>query len=87
VAYTAEKPLSFDFCFRHIGIYGYRVKSLHQFVGWPQAPLENIEKLEQLRVMFNGGIIHVDEALSAVPGGVDTQPDLDRVRQILEGRQ
>src|SRR5690606_23115595 len=33
---------------RHIGIYAYRVKLLHQFVGWPMAPLEDTEKLEQL---------------------------------------
>ncbi|GAB1259848.1 3-deoxy-manno-octulosonate cytidylyltransferase [Aurantivibrio plasticivorans] len=72
-------------CFRHIGIYGYRVKLLNDFVSWPMAPLENIEKLEQLRILHNGGAIHVDVACQPVPGGVDTQMDLARVRQRFEG--
>ncbi|WP_045859944.1 3-deoxy-manno-octulosonate cytidylyltransferase [Teredinibacter purpureus] len=70
---------------RHIGIYAYRVKLLHEFVQWPISVLENIEKLEQLRILANGLNIHVEDACEYVPGGVDTQEDLDRVRtEILE---
>lgn len=69
--------------YRHIGIYAYRVKLLHDFVRWPLAPLENIEKLEQLRVLWQGEGIHVDEASVAVPGGVDTAEDLEYVRGIV----
>ena len=69
---------------RHIGIYAYRVELLHRFVTWPQAQLEQIESLEQLRVLANGEAIHVQEACAPVPGGVDTEADLLRVKQLLE---
>lgn len=69
---------------RHIGIYAYRVKLLHQFVGWPMAPLEDTEKLEQLRVLWQGHRIHVDESCKEVPAGVDTAEDLQRVRELME---
>ncbi|MAN53041.1 MULTISPECIES: 3-deoxy-manno-octulosonate cytidylyltransferase [unclassified Marinimicrobium] len=68
---------------RHIGIYAYRVGLLHRFVTWDQAPLERFESLEQLRVMWQGESIHVAEACRPVPGGVDTELDLDRVRRLL----
>lgn len=69
---------------RHIGIYAYRVALLHKFVCWEPAPLEQIESLEQLRVMWHGQVIHVAEAVIAVPGGVDTEADLQRVKLLLE---
>lgn len=68
---------------RHIGIYAYRVAFLHQFVRWSPAPLEQIEALEQLRAMANGVRIHVAPACQLVPGGVDTEEDLRRVRARL----
>lgn len=64
---------------RHIGIYAYRVAALRAYVGWPAAPLEVIESLEQLRFLANGVAIHVAAACAEVPGGVDTQADLDAV--------
>jgi 3-deoxy-manno-octulosonate cytidylyltransferase (CMP-KDO synthetase) len=69
---------------RHIGIYAYRVALLHRFVTWQPAPLEKIESLEQLRVMWNGEVIHIAEAVVAVPGGVDTEEDLQRIKKLLE---
>jgi 3-deoxy-manno-octulosonate cytidylyltransferase (CMP-KDO synthetase) len=69
---------------RHIGIYAYRVGLLHKFVTWLPAPLEKIESLEQLRVMWNGQVIHIAEAIIAVPGGVDTEEDLQRIKSLLE---
>jgi len=69
---------------RHIGIYAYRVDLLNRFVAWPQAPLEKIESLEQLRVLWQGAVIHVAEACALVPGGVDTEEDLQRVKALLE---
>jgi 3-deoxy-manno-octulosonate cytidylyltransferase (CMP-KDO synthetase) len=69
---------------RHIGIYAYRVELLHRFVTWPQAQLEVIESLEQLRVLAQGEAIHVQESCVPVPGGVDTEADLVRVKQLLE---
>ena len=66
---------------RHIGIYAYRVALLNRFITWDMAPLESIECLEQLRVLWNGELIHVAEAIDTVPAGVDTQQDLERVRE------
>ena len=64
---------------RHIGIYAYRVALLHRFVNWPVAPLEALESLEQLRFMWQGVKIHVQPAQVDVPGGVDTEADLQAV--------
>lgn len=69
---------------RHIGIYAYRVALLNEYVHWPVAPLEHMELLEQLRVLWNGHSIHVAEACVEVPGGVDTEADLLRIKAILE---
>lgn len=52
---------------RHLGVYGYRADTLHQFPGWPQTPLESIESLEQLRLLENGVRIRMTEGL---PTGV-----------------
>jgi 3-deoxy-manno-octulosonate cytidylyltransferase (CMP-KDO synthetase) len=72
--------------FRHIGIYAYRTRFLHEYVTWSPAPQEALEQLEQLRALHNGVSIHVAVAGAPVPGGVDTQADLDQVRRLLEGQ-
>jgi len=71
--------------FRHIGLYAYRVEMLRQFVTWPPAPQELLEKLEQLRVLHNGVGVHVDLACEPVPAGIDTEADLEAVRRLLAG--
>lgn len=68
---------------RHIGIYAYRTGLLHRFVGWPPAPMEQVEQLEQLRALHHGVGIHVAPACAPVPAGVDTVTDLEVVRNIL----
>jgi 3-deoxy-manno-octulosonate cytidylyltransferase (CMP-KDO synthetase) len=68
---------------RHIGIYAYRVEFLHRFIEWPMGQLERLEKLEQLRALENGVGIHVDEACTDIPVGVDTAEDLERVRVLI----
>ncbi|MBH5330135.1 3-deoxy-manno-octulosonate cytidylyltransferase [Eikenella sp. S3360] len=65
---------------RHIGLYAYRVGFLHQYVGLPPSPLEAIESLEQLRVLWHGGKIAVTVCDNAPAAGVDTAEDLQRVR-------
>lgn len=67
--------------YRHIGIYGYRVDVLHQYVSWPVCALERAESLEQLRALDNGILIHCAETQCGIPGGVDTAADLARVRE------
>ncbi|GAA6130428.1 3-deoxy-manno-octulosonate cytidylyltransferase [Halopseudomonas sabulinigri] len=69
---------------RHIGIYAYKVGFLHDYVTWPASPLESAESLEQLRALWFGVRIHVADACIALPAGVDTQADLERVRALLE---
>lgn len=69
---------------RHIGIYAYRVSTLNAFVGWDQADLEIQEKLEQLRALHNGIKIHMALSCEPVPAGVDTEKDLQAVRDYLE---
>lgn len=70
--------------YRHIGIYGYRVRLLSDFVRWEPAPAEQSESLEQLRALYNGAKIHVEEALERPPAGVDTEADLQRLRHWME---
>jgi 3-deoxy-manno-octulosonate cytidylyltransferase (CMP-KDO synthetase) len=69
---------------RHVGIYAYRSRFLHQYIAWSPAPLERLEQLEQLRALYHGVPIHVERAVEPVPGGVDTQEDLDKVRARFE---
>jgi 3-deoxy-manno-octulosonate cytidylyltransferase (CMP-KDO synthetase) len=65
---------------RHIGLYAYRNDFLKSYPLLPMSPLEQIEALEQLRVLWNGHAIavHVTDASPAL--GVDTLEDLVRVR-------
>lgn len=71
-------------CYRHIGIYAYRVGVLRKFVTWPVAAIEAIERLEQLRALYNGVAIHVSIAPTRIPPGVDTPEDLAAVRAFLK---
>lgn len=68
---------------RHIGMYAYRVATLKQLASLPIAVVEGLEKLEQLRALWNGVHIQVAAIESAPSHGVDTQSDLDRVRQLM----
>jgi len=70
--------------FRHIGIYGYRVSVLSDFVRWVPAPTEQVEALEQLRALYNGAAVHVDIADRPPAPGVDTVEDLERVRKLMD---
>ena len=74
---SAPRPL------RHIGLYGYRVGFLKRFPALSASPLETIESLEQLRVLWHGHRIAVLIS-DARPGpGVDTAEDLARVRALV----
>jgi len=69
---------------RHIGLYAYRAGFLRRFPGLTPAPLEQLEALEQLRVLWHGELIAVFIADQAPPAGVDTPEDLARVRARFE---
>ncbi len=68
---------------RHIGLYAYRAGALRRYCTQPQAALEQVECLEQLRALFLGMRIAVEVSASAPPPGVDTPEDLERLRQAL----
>ena len=68
---------------RHLGIYAYRAGFIRQYVGWQPSELEQVEALEQLRVLWHGERIHVAIALETPPAGVDTPEDLARVQAFL----
>jgi len=71
--------------YKHFGIYGYRKEFLRGYKSMPASYLEKFEKLEQLRAISNGHKIKVIRAeIDSV--GVDTQSDLDRVREIVAKR-
>jgi len=65
---------------RHVGLYAYRNDFLQTYPRLAPAPLEAIEALEQLRVLWHGYPIAVHVTGSAPPAGVDTPEDLARVR-------
>jgi 3-deoxy-manno-octulosonate cytidylyltransferase (CMP-KDO synthetase) len=70
-----------DFYLRHIGIYAYRAGFIKDYVNWPPSALEQIESLEQLRVLWQGERIHVAVANTRLDvEGVDTPEDLVKAR-------
>ena len=70
--------------FHHIGLYAFRRSALARFVHLPPSPLEQRERLEQLRALEAGMRIEVAR-VDTVPLGVDTSADLDRARALLAG--
>lgn len=66
---------------RHVGIYAYRAGFITDYIHWPATALEQVEALEQLRVLYYGEKIHVAVANSQLPvEGVDTPADLEKAR-------
>ncbi len=78
-----SRPLTGNY-FRHIGLYAYRAGFLRRYLELAACELERIESLEQLRVLYHGGIIQLGVANCAAGHGVDTEADLARVRQLIE---
>ena len=68
---------------RHLGLYGYRAGFLRGWSAMPAAPLELLEALEQLRVLWHGHHIAVHVAAHGPGPGVDTPEDLARVRALF----
>ena len=86
-AASSPRPEWTEGVLRHLGIYAYRAGFLAGYAQLPASPLERIESLEQLRVLWNGGRIAVEIAAQAPPAGVDTAEDLERVRAVLAAAQ
>ncbi|HKX83122.1 MAG TPA: 3-deoxy-manno-octulosonate cytidylyltransferase [Pyrinomonadaceae bacterium] len=79
------EPELFAIFRKHTGVYVYRREYLLKFTAMPQTKLEKIEMLEQLRALENGAYIKVVDAASRSIG-VDTEEDLERVKEILDAR-
>lgn len=85
-----EKPNSvkssnssdFPESFIHVGLYAYRCSYLRQYANMAAAVIENEEQLEQLRVLFNGGRIHVG-VIHEAASGVDHPEDVEFIESIL----
>jgi len=72
---------------RHIGIYGYRAGFLQQFAAMPPGTLEQVEALEQLRVLEAGHRIAVALSPAVFPPGIDTAEDLQRANARMQALQ
>lgn len=69
--------------FLHVGLYAYRREILERFVRWQPALIEKLERLEQLRLLYNGVRI-VTVEVDAGSMGVDTIEDLEKLRQLVK---
>ena len=79
IPYNREEYNSY---FGHLGIYGFTQKSLQEFCSLPSSPLENIEKLEQLRAIYHSKKVAMIEVQSK-SFGIDTKEDLQRALEIF----
>ncbi len=68
---------------RHIGMYAYRVRFLQDYCNWQPSPLESVESLEQLRILWHGEKVLVKVVEKTPEAGVDTAEDLLRVTKRL----
>jgi len=78
-----NRSLISDCYYRHIGIFAYRVGLLREFTAWPHCIVEVTEKLEQLRILWNGCGIYVGISDETTGIGVDTEEDLAKVRKLF----
>ena len=90
--YFSRLPIPFDRdgsgavqYWQHIGVYGFRKKNLQQILELPACPLEEAEKLEQLRWLDAGYSIHCVE-VNYHSVAVDTEEDVAKVKAILKKR-
>lgn len=72
--------------YRHVGLYAYTAAFLRRYVAWPTSALENVEALEQLRILWQGEAIRVLLVDKVPETGVDTAEDLARVERTLRAR-
>ncbi len=77
------KPQAGAVALRHVGLYAYRARFLRRFPLLAVSPLEQSERLEQLRVLWHGEriAVHVSDSTPAI--GIDTPEDLARARSLF----
>jgi len=83
IPWPRDEPASAPTALRHVGLYAYRTGFLRRFPRLAHSPLEDIERLEQLRVLWHGERIAVHVSTLAPGVGVDTDADLAEARRII----
>jgi 3-deoxy-manno-octulosonate cytidylyltransferase (CMP-KDO synthetase) len=84
------RKMEFSPVYQHLGLYGFTIPALEKFVSLPQGFYEQMEGLEQLRLIENGIPIHtvkiaVDEGMAQ--SGIDSPEDIERAEKIIESRE
>ena len=82
-AFRNGLDIDLDICFRHVGLYAYRVGFLKKYFQMEKSDLEFSEKLEQLTILSNGMDIHVGIACAPTGYGIDTESDLKRAKKEM----
>jgi 3-deoxy-D-manno-octulosonate cytidylyltransferase len=85
IPYQRDDELLPDY-FEHIGVYAFRKDALLQFTKWPQAKIEQVEKLEQLRYLYNGIRLRMIET-AEVSVKIDVPEDLANAERFLQSLQ
>ncbi len=81
---STEKVTPSDQHYKHVGLYAYRVSFLQEFIEWPSSPLERLESLEQLRILWNGSRMHMVISKDRFPPEVNTPEDLGKAKAFAE---
>jgi|TARA_B100000470_G_scaffold211716_1_gene190869 3-deoxy-manno-octulosonate cytidylyltransferase (CMP-KDO synthetase) len=81
-----QQPLNLAPFQRHVGIYAYRAGFIKQYIQLSVSPLEVLESLEQLRVLYHGYAIKIEQALVTPHAGVDTPEDLAKVVAHIQSK-
>ena len=81
IPFNRDNPAACNNVYRHIGIYAYRVDFLLKLVSWPVCDIEQLEALEQLRVLWSGNKISVEDACVMPLQDINTMEDLAVARE------
>lgn len=81
-----HQPLNLAPFQRHVGIYAYRAGFIKQYIQLSVSPLEVLESLEQLRVLYHGYAIKIEQAVVTPHAGVDTPEDLAKVVAHIQSK-
>lgn len=84
IPYHRDEPNALQGCYRHLGLYAYRVAALNDFANNPVADIERAEKLEQLRFMAMGHKIVATQYIGELAAGIDTPEDLLNYQRRLQ---
>lgn len=76
-------PSEPDLYYRHIGLYAYRAGFIKTYLSLAPSPIEKVELLEQLRVLWHDYKIAMDIAIEKPGPGIDTEQDLQKVANLL----